>query len=72
MITTERFYHLLAIGLGILATALFVLAVAVFYGYIPHSLVGNLSDTELGVFGVLAIVAAGGSVYLAQAEKGRR
>lgn len=47
-----------AIGLGILATALFILAVAVFYGYFPSSEVGNLTDGELGTFGFLAGAAA--------------
>lgn len=61
----DRFYHTLAIGLGILATALFVLAVGVFQGWLPASLVQNLTAQELGVFGVLAIVGAGGTLYLA-------
>ena len=64
MIDTDEFYHALAVGLGILATALAILAVAVFYGYIPPSLVGNLTATELGTFSVLAIAGAGGSAYM--------
>lgn len=43
-------------GLG--AAILFILGVAVFYGYIPSSLVGNFTATELGVFGFLFAAAA--------------
>lgn len=53
-------YRWAAILLGVFATILFVLSVAVFYNYIPASLVNNFTATELGVFGVIAAVAAVG------------
>ncbi|MGB6442826.1 MAG: hypothetical protein WBF81_05985 [Thermoplasmata archaeon] len=51
-------WHLGAIFLGLLATALFILAVGVYYGYIGGSVVGSLTDGELGVFGFLAAAGA--------------
>lgn len=53
-------WRFIAIILGIAASALIVLAVAVFYGYLPPSQVGNLTSGELGTFGFLAIVGAVG------------
>ncbi len=52
-----------AVLLGIAATLLVILAVAVFYGYLPSSLVDNLTPGELGTFGVLAIGGAVGCEY---------
>jgi hypothetical protein len=51
-------YSLGAIFLGLLAAALFILSVGVFYGYIASSLVGNLTAGEFGIFGFLAAAAA--------------
>ncbi len=48
----------LGAALGILASVLVILAVGLYEGYITPSLVDNLTDTELGVFGAIAIVAA--------------
>lgn len=62
-------WGILAILLGALAAALFVLGVGVFYGYIPTSLVGNLTATELGVFGVLSIVGAGAVYIVSEKER---
>jgi hypothetical protein len=62
----------LAIGLGILATALVILAVAVYEGFIPASLVDNLTPTELGTLGFLSIAGAVGSYWAGQRDKNRR
>jgi predicted MFS family arabinose efflux permease len=53
-------YRAWAVVLGVLATVLFALAVAVYYGYIPTSFVNNFTSTELGFFGVLAAIGAVG------------
>jgi hypothetical protein len=53
-------WNFFAIVLGIAAAVLVVLALAVYYGYIDTSLVDNLTDGELGTFGVLAIAGAVG------------
>lgn len=52
-----------AILLGIAATLLVILAIAVYYGYIDATLVDNLTSGELGTFGVLAIGGAVGCEY---------
>jgi hypothetical protein len=62
----------LAIALGILATALVILAVAVYEGFFPESLVASLTPTELGTLGFLAIAGAAASAYAASRQKGRR
>ncbi len=51
-------FHILAVVLGIAASLLAVLAVAIYEGYIPLSYVDNVSATELGTFAALAVVAA--------------
>lgn len=45
---------ILTVGASLLA----VLAVAVFEGFLPASLAGNFTDTELGTFAAIAAVAA--------------
>lgn len=55
------FYHTLAVVLAITATVLAALAIAVFEGYMPADLVGNLTPGELGVFSALAVIAAIGA-----------
>jgi hypothetical protein len=51
-------YRIGAIFLALLATALFILAVGVYYDYISSALVANLTDGELGVFGFISGAAA--------------
>lgn len=51
-------WRFLAVLLGIFASLLAVLAIAVNYGYIPTTFVNGFSATELGVFAALAVVAA--------------
>jgi hypothetical protein len=58
----------LAIGLGILATVLVILAVAVYEGFFPASLVDNLTPTELGTLGFLSIAGAVASAYAGRRE----
>ncbi len=47
-------YRAGAILLAFLATALFILAVGVYYGYISSATVASLTDGELGVFGFIS------------------
>jgi uncharacterized membrane protein YGL010W len=64
----KNLYFLVAVLLGILASVLLVLSVAVFEGYIPTTFVDNLTYGELGTFAFLAIVGAIGMGYLERAE----
>ncbi len=54
------FYRTAAVLVGVLATALFVLAVGTFYGYWPTTMTGGLTAGALGVLGFLAAIAAAG------------
>lgn len=51
-------WRFFAVVLGIAGTLLGIAAVAVFYGYIPASLVNNFTSGELGFFAALAIAGA--------------
>jgi len=65
-------WSIFAILLGVLATALFILAIGVYYGYITSAFVGNLTYGELGVLAFVTAAAAVGCEVVAQREKGRR
>lgn len=52
------FYHTLAVLTALLGSVLAVLAVALYEGYITASLVGGVTDTEMGTFAAIAIVVA--------------
>lgn len=64
--TSKSSWRFGAVLLAIAATFLFVLAVAVYYGYFPPSLVDNLTDGELGVLGFLAAAGAVGCEVAAE------
>lgn len=64
-------WRFLAIVLGIGASLLAVLAIAVNYGYIPTTFVNGFTATELGVFAALAVVGAIGCEAAEQRKKGR-
>jgi len=51
----------LAIVLGVIATILIVMSVAVYLGYWPTTLTDNLTYGELGVIAFFAIVGAIGA-----------
>lgn len=51
--------------LALAASLLAVLAIAVFQGYIPASMVSNLTATQLGTFAAIAAVAAG-AIYVTE------
>lgn len=63
----KRAFHLVAVILGIAASLLAVLAVAVYEGYFPSSYVDSLTPGELGGLSALAVVGAIGCGYAGRA-----
>jgi hypothetical protein len=51
-------YRALAWATALLGSALAVLGVGLYEGFLPASLVGNLTYDELGIFAALAYVVA--------------
>ena len=64
--TEKKTYALIAVLLGIAASLLAVMAVAVYEGYITSSWADNLTDGELGFLSALAVVGAVGMGYVAE------
>ena len=62
-----KILHLVAVALGVAASALAVSAVAVYEGYFPPSYVGNMTPGELGGVSALAVVGAAGAAYAERA-----
>lgn len=52
------FYKTLTFVMALVGSLLAVASVALYEGYIDATLVGGISDTEMGFFAVLAIVVA--------------
>jgi uncharacterized Tic20 family protein len=52
------FYKTLTFVMALVGSLLAVASVALYEGYIDVSLVGGITDTEMGFFSVLAIVVA--------------
>lgn len=65
----DNWYKLGAVLSGLGAAILAILAVAVFYGYFPSSLVANLTSGQLGTLAAVLVAAAVGLHYTGERRK---